>query len=151
MQLPTLGRLIAEHRRRKRLTLRQLADAAGVGRSTLAALEHGKTAELGYAKIERLCEAVDLVLEARPRLLEAPLMPHRHLTEAAGRELTKAAIEDVIVRGGFPAWRGLARALRADASGRIARRTREVAQALAPHEARARAFAALLPALARGR
>ncbi len=147
MDLSALGRLIAQRRRDKGLTLRALAAAAGIGRSTLAALEHGKTPELGFAKIARLCGALDLSLEARSAPLEAPLMPHRHLTEAAGRQLTKAAIEDVILRGGFAAWRGLVRAMRSDPSGRIARRTREVAGALARHDERARAFATLLPAL----
>lgn len=121
--------------------------SAGVGRSTLAALEGGKLAELGFARLSRICGAVDLVLEARPLLLDAPLMSHRHLTDAAGRELTKAAIEDVITRGEFAAWRGLARAIRADDSGRIRRRVQKVAAALGRHDARARAFAALLPEL----
>lgn len=147
MDLRSVGRQIAERRRAKRLTLRQLASAAGVGRSTLAALEGGKTTELGYAKVARLCAAVDLVLEARPLALEAPLMRHRHLTEGAGRDLTKAAIEDIILRGEFSTWRGLAGAVRADRSGRIARRAREVAAALAEDDPRARAFAALLTRL----
>jgi transcriptional regulator with XRE-family HTH domain len=148
MDLSALGRLIARRRREKGLTLRALAAAAGVGRSTLAALEHGRTAELGFVKVARLCAALDLALEAQPAPLEAPLMPHRHLTEAAGRQLTKAAIEDVILRGGFGTWRGLVRAMRADPSGRVTRRAREVAGALARHDARARAFATLLPGLA---
>jgi transcriptional regulator with XRE-family HTH domain len=150
MNLQAIGELVARRRREKSLTLQQLADAAAVGRSTLAALERGRTAELGFAKIARLCAAVDLVLEARPVALQAPLMPHRHLTETAGRELTKAAIEDVILRGGFSAWRGLVRAIRTDHTGRIARRVREVAAALGKHDARARAFATLLPKLLRG-
>lgn len=149
MNLHSIGQLIAQRRREKGLTLRDLAAAAGIGRSTLAALERGKTAELGFAKIARLCAAVDLVIEARPLTLEAPLMPHRHLTETAGRELTKAAIEDVILRGGFFSWRGLVHAIRADRTGRIGRRVREVAAGQGRHDARARAFATLLPDLLR--
>ncbi|MBI2959264.1 MAG: helix-turn-helix domain-containing protein, partial [Betaproteobacteria bacterium] len=147
----SVGRLIAQRRREKGLTLKELAAAAGVGRSTLAALERGKSDELGFAKVARLCAAVDLVLEARPLALEAPLMAHRHLTEAAGRELTKAAIEDVILRGGISAWRGLVRAIRADRTGRIARRVREVAAAQGSHDVRARAFTTLLPDVLRER
>ena len=147
MDLRSVGTLIASRRRAKGLTLQQLAAKAGVGRSTLAALEGGKLAELGFGKVARICAAVDLVLEARPPELDAPLMPHRHLTEFAGRELTKAAIDDVISRGDIRAWRGLAQAIRADASGRVARRVREVAMAIAKHDPRARAFAALLPKL----
>ena len=149
MNLHSIGQLIAERRRARGLTLRELAAAAGVGRSTLAALEAGKVAELGFAKISRLCDAVDLTLEARPPRLEAPLMQHRHLTEAAGRDLTKAAIEDVIIRGDVVAWRGLIRAARADKTGRIAQRTRDMAAALSRHDEKALAFATLLPRLLR--
>lgn len=148
MDLRTVGLLIGERRRARKLTLAAVAAAARVGRSTLAALESGKIEELGFAKVERICTAVGLVLEARPTALEAPLMEHRHLTDQAGRELTKAAIEDVIVRGGLEAWRGLARAVREDRTGRIAERAREVAAAVGRHDSKARAFAALLPVLA---
>lgn len=150
MNLHSIGRQIAERRRAKGLTLHQLAAEAGVGRSTLAALEAGKIAELGFAKVARLCTVVDLVLEARPPALEAPIISHRHLTEIAGRELTKAAIEDVIARGDVSAWRELVGAIRADSTGRIARRAREVATALAGQDEKARAFATLLPQLLRG-
>jgi hypothetical protein len=47
-------------------------------------LEGGKLNELGYGKVTRICAAVGLVLDVRLPELEAPLMPHRHLTEAAG-------------------------------------------------------------------
>lgn len=147
MNLHSIGRLIAERRRAKRLTLHELAAAARVGRSTLAALEAGKAAELGFAKVARLCAAVDLTLEARPLALKSPLMAHRHLTEAAGRELTKAAIEDVITRGDVSAWRGLVRALQKDRTGRLARRARDIASVLGKHDEKARAFSTLLPKL----
>lgn len=148
MDLRGIGLVVREHRRSQRRTLAEAASIARVGRSTLAALESGKLAELGYAKVERICTAVGLMLEARPTALGAPLMEHRHLTEQAGRELTKAAIEDVIIRGGIDAWRGLVKAARDDRTGRILGRAREVALALSRHDRKARAFAALLPAIA---
>ncbi len=151
MQLHALGQLIAARRRAKGLTLQQLASAARVGRSTLAALEAGTLAELGYAKVARLCAAVGLALEARPPPLAAPLMPHRHLTQAAGRELTKAAIEDIIIRGDFAAWRGLVRSLRADQTGRLAKRAQTVAAAIRSSDPKAQTFATLLPGVLRGR
>lgn len=147
MKLDTLGKLIAERRRSRGLKLQDVAAAADVGRSTLAALEAGTLSELGFAKVERICAVVDLVLEARPPTLERPLMSHRHLTEAAGRELTKAAIEDVIVRGDFASWRGLVAAMRADRGGRIATRVREVAAALDQEDTKVRAFTVLIPEL----
>ena len=48
MDLLALGLLIAERRRAQGLRLAELAEAAGVGRSTLAALESGKLPELGF-------------------------------------------------------------------------------------------------------
>lgn len=147
MDLRGVGKLIGERRRARKLTLPELAASAGVSRSTLAALESGKAAELGFNKVARLCAAVGLVVDVRPPLLESPLMSHRHLTDAAGRELTKAAIDDVISRGDVNAWRGLVRAMQADSTGRLRARIVEVMRALGPHDARARALARILPKL----
>lgn len=149
MNLRTVGQLIARRRRELGLTLSQLAAAAGIGRSTLAALESGKLRELGFGRVARLCTAVDLVVDVRPPMLAAPLMPHRHLTDIAGRELGKTAIEDVITRGDFEAWRGLVRAMRDDPSGHVGDRVRQVSRALSEHDPRARAFATLAPRLLR--
>ena len=102
MDLLSIGRLIAERRRVKGLTLVELAAQAQVGRSTLAALEAGKLAELG------------------------------------------------LTRGDLDAWRGLVRAMRADQSGRVAQRVRDVSAAVGKHYPRARAFAVLLPKLMAG-
>ncbi len=149
MGLASIGRLVAQRRRTRRLTLAELARSAGVGRSTLAALEAGKLAELGFVKVERICAAAGLVVEVRAPALDVPLMRHRHLTEAAGRDLTKAAIADVVERGDITAWRGLVAAMRASRDGRLARRVREVVRALDAEDAKVRAFAALLPQIAR--
>jgi transcriptional regulator with XRE-family HTH domain len=149
MTLTSIGRLIAQRRRARGLTLPELAASAGVGRSTLAALEAGKLPELGFVKITRICSALDLILEVRAPELTAPLMPHRNLTEAAGRDLTKAAVADVILRGDISAWRGLVRAIRAHKQGRLARRVQEVVQALGRDDPKARAFNTLLPDILR--
>jgi transcriptional regulator with XRE-family HTH domain len=149
MNLTSLGGLIAGRRRALGLTLSKLAASAGVGRSTLAALEAGRLSELGFVKVARICSAVGLVLEARAPELEAPLMSHRHLTEAAGRDLTKAAVADVIVRGDISAWRGLVRAMRTHRHGRLARRVEEVVGALDQDDPKVRAFATLLPDILR--
>ena len=149
MDLRTIGRLISERRRARKLTLPQLAASGGVARSTLAALESGKIAELGFNKVIRLCAAVDLAVDVRPPILDAPLMAHRHLTDLAGRELTKAAIDDVISRGDVAAWRGLVRAIRADETGRVARRVQDVLRATSAQDPKARAFALMLPKLKR--
>jgi transcriptional regulator with XRE-family HTH domain len=144
MNLHGIGKIVAERRRSRGLTLRALAAKARVGRSTLAALEAGKLAELGYGRVARICDAVDLVLEARPLMLEKPLTHHRHLAEPAGRELTKAAIEDIVLRGDLDSWRGLVRALQKDTSGRLARRARDVLAGSDMSDVRTRAFSTLL-------
>lgn len=151
MNLITVGRLLGQQRRAAKLTLPEVAQMAGVARSTVAALESGKLRELGFNKVVRLCTSLGLVVDVRTPVLKSPLMDHRHITELAGRELTKTAIDDVITRGNVSAWRGLARAIRADKSGQLTRRVQDVLRASTTHEPKARAFAALLPRLKRGR
>jgi hypothetical protein len=76
-------------------------------------------------------------------------MQHRHLIEAAGRELTKAAIEDILTRGNIGAWRGLVQTISTDQSGRIARRVNDIVAALGKHDPKVRAFGTLLPRVIR--
>jgi transcriptional regulator with XRE-family HTH domain len=151
MTLASVGHLIGNRRRALGMTLAQLASAARVGRSTLAALETGKLSELGFVKLTRLCAVVGLVLEARPMALDAPLMTHRHLTTEAGCDLTKAAIADVIAGGDIAAWRGLVRVIRAQAESPLSRRVRQVVQAMDKMDPKVQAFAELLPEILRQR
>ena len=149
MNLHSIGRMVGERRRAQKLTLPQLAAAAGIARSTLAALEAGKLKELGFNRVVRLCGALDLVLDVRAPMLEKPLMEHRHLTSLAGRELSRAAIDDIITRGDIKAWRSLLREIRADRSGLLLRRAQEMIRATGDDEPRARAFAVMLKRLKR--
>jgi hypothetical protein len=93
--------------------------------------------------VVRICAAVGLVLEARPTTLEKPLARHRHLTDAVARDLTKATMEDIVVRGDISSWRGLVKAIRRDGSGRLARRAREVLAGADRSDSRERAFLTL--------
>ncbi|MFI5367904.1 MAG: helix-turn-helix domain-containing protein [Spirochaetia bacterium] len=151
MNLYGVGVLVAQRRRAQGVTLQALATEARVGRSTLAAFEAGKLKELGYSKVARICAAVGLVLEARPLALERPLVRHRHLTDPAARELTKAAMEDIVVRGDIDSWRGLVRAVRGDGSGRLARRARDVLAGAERSDLRVSAFSTLLSGALRSR
>ena len=68
LDLEALGRHIAERRSAAGLTQAELAKRARIGRSTLDALENGRTSELGYGKIARLLAALGLdikLVEAR--------------------------------------------------------------------------------------
>ena len=62
LDLATLGQLIAQHRSAQRLTQAELARRARIGRSTLDALENGRTAELGFGKVGRILAALGMTL-----------------------------------------------------------------------------------------
>jgi transcriptional regulator with XRE-family HTH domain len=62
LDLAALGKLIAQHRSVLRLTQAELARRARIGRSTLDALENGRTAELGFGKVTRILAALGLTL-----------------------------------------------------------------------------------------
>lgn len=62
LDLERVGERIAEQRRSLGLTQPELAKRTGVGRSTIAALERGKLAELGFNKISLLLTALGLDL-----------------------------------------------------------------------------------------
>ena len=63
LTLPELGEQIADRRRALKLTQPELAKRAGIGRSTLAALEGGKLAELGFTKIAMILAVLGLDLK----------------------------------------------------------------------------------------
>lgn len=70
LDLSTLAEQIAARRRALRLTQAALGKKAGVGRSTIDALENGRMGELGYSKVTRILAALGLELtlrEASPR------------------------------------------------------------------------------------
>jgi transcriptional regulator with XRE-family HTH domain len=74
LDLPTLGKRIAERRSALKLTQTALASAAHVGRATLDALENGRAGELGFAKIARILAALDLDLRIAPAARGRPTL-----------------------------------------------------------------------------
>ena len=66
LDLMALGKEIAAHRRARGMTQPELARLARIGRSTLAALETGATAELGFRKIMSLLAVLGLDLRLTP-------------------------------------------------------------------------------------
>jgi len=62
LNLPSLGEQIAARRKALGLTQSVLARKAGVGRSTLEALENARLGELGFAKISNILAAIGLEL-----------------------------------------------------------------------------------------
>jgi len=88
--LPTLGEAIATRRKTLGLSQLALAGRAGVGRSTVDALENARLGELGLVKVARILAAVGLELKLqeagskRPTLDEL-LEEDRHDQDLDGR------------------------------------------------------------------
>jgi transcriptional regulator with XRE-family HTH domain len=61
--LPDLGNAIATRRKAKGLSQKVLAEKAGVGRSTLDALENARLGELGFVKVVRILAVLGLQLK----------------------------------------------------------------------------------------
>lgn len=74
MDLPSLGREIAQRRVMAGLTQATLARRAGIGRSTLDALENGRTPELGFGKIARILASLALELKITEARLSRPTL-----------------------------------------------------------------------------
>ena len=145
MDLASLGRLISERRHAQGLMLADLAHAAGVGRSTLAALESGKLPELGFCKVARICAAAGILLETRLPLLSCPPL----LSRPPRSGFTKEVLRDLIVRGDHGTWRELLYALGKDDRGLLAARIRSVVGTLDRSEPNVEAFTELLPGIMR--
>jgi transcriptional regulator with XRE-family HTH domain len=67
MDLREIGLLFKEARRRSRRTQEELAQALGMSRSTLSALEGGRCEELGVRKLTALLQMVGLDVFVAPR------------------------------------------------------------------------------------
>jgi len=69
LDLADIGGNVARRRRERGLSQHELARRAGVGRSTIAALETGRLPELGYAKLASILAVLGLDV----RITEADL------------------------------------------------------------------------------
>jgi transcriptional regulator with XRE-family HTH domain len=92
LPLIDMGEQIAIKRRALGLTQRALARNAGVGLSTLDALENGRLGELGYSKINNILTALGLELKlqqasARRPTLEELLMEKERDDQGLDRRL----------------------------------------------------------------
>jgi transcriptional regulator with XRE-family HTH domain len=67
MDLFEIGTLLKDARKRVRRTQSDLAQALGMSRATLSALEGGRCEEIGVRKLTTLLEAVGLDLTVGPR------------------------------------------------------------------------------------
>ena len=66
MNFSDIGKLVSKARRDRHYTQDQLADMAGVSRSTISAIENGSFDELGVRKIVRVCGVLHLEISVGP-------------------------------------------------------------------------------------
>ena len=74
LDLLSLGRQIAQHRKKLKLSQVELSRSAGISRATLVALENGRTGELGFSKITRLLRALGLELTVETATSHRPTL-----------------------------------------------------------------------------
>jgi transcriptional regulator with XRE-family HTH domain len=63
LTLPSIGAQIAAKRRALGLSQTTLAKSVSIGRSTLDALENGRSGELGFSKITKILSALGMELK----------------------------------------------------------------------------------------
>lgn len=85
MQWDEVGRLLREARKAAGRTQAELADALGMSRATISALENGTIAEIGARKLDTLCEALGLSLYVGPKRKRPTLRELREEHRAAQR------------------------------------------------------------------
>lgn len=67
MQLPELGAVLREARKKARLSQQQLAKPLGMSRATISAIETGRCEEIGFSKLAALLSTVGLEIMVAPR------------------------------------------------------------------------------------
>jgi transcriptional regulator with XRE-family HTH domain len=68
--LISIGLSVSSHRKKLKMSQSALAQAAGISRATLGALENGRSGELGFSKVAKILAALGLELrvsEAKPQ------------------------------------------------------------------------------------
>jgi HTH-type transcriptional regulator / antitoxin HipB len=65
--LADIGPLLRQARKRAGLSQAQLADPLGMSRATISAIESGRCAEIGFAKLVALLERAGLQIRVAPR------------------------------------------------------------------------------------
>ena len=72
--LATIGQQIAGRRKALQLSQGELSRKAGISRSTLDALENGRTGELGFSKLARLLAVLGLEVKIQERSAQRPTL-----------------------------------------------------------------------------
>jgi transcriptional regulator with XRE-family HTH domain len=74
LDLVSIGRTIAEQRKKLKMNQTELSRQAGVSRATLDALENGRAGELGFSKLTKILTALGLEFELRTASSHRPTL-----------------------------------------------------------------------------
>jgi HTH-type transcriptional regulator / antitoxin HipB len=72
--LISIGRGVATRRKKLKISQSALAQAAGISRATLGALENGRSGELGFSKIAKILAALGLELKVSETQPQRPTL-----------------------------------------------------------------------------
>ena len=72
--LNSIGLEIASQRKKIKMSQSALAQAAGISRATLGALENGRSGELGFSKVAKILAALGLDLKVQEAQLRRPTL-----------------------------------------------------------------------------
>ncbi|MDD3265593.1 MAG: helix-turn-helix transcriptional regulator [Burkholderiales bacterium] len=73
MNLSELGQIIAQNRKKLKITQLELAQNTGISRVTLSQIENASVNEIGINKIILLCELLGLEIIAKPKNIRPTL------------------------------------------------------------------------------
>jgi transcriptional regulator with XRE-family HTH domain len=65
MDMIDLGQAVLSRRKQLKISQAELADANGMSRATISALENGRLAELGIRKVLAICTTLGFALEIK--------------------------------------------------------------------------------------
>jgi transcriptional regulator with XRE-family HTH domain len=74
LDLISIGRQIAERRKRLKLSQTELSRKAGLSRATLDALENGRAREVGFSKVTKLLATFGLELKLQTASSQRPTL-----------------------------------------------------------------------------
>lgn len=74
LDLISIGKQIAESRKKLNLSQAALSRKAAISRATVEALENGRAGELGFSKITKLLAALGLELKLQPASSQRPTL-----------------------------------------------------------------------------
>ena len=89
LDLISIGKEVAENRKKLKLSQTALARKTGLSRATLEALENGRAGELGFSKVTRLLAALGLELTLQTASSQRPTLDELMLEDRDDKSLDR--------------------------------------------------------------